>query len=163
MMDKTMTSKVQLSLLLTFSGWIATTDSLIVLAQEQHTLASVPQIAELPQDLTTVGSLIQLAPVGDSKRCPVVTAMSLHAESNTLAAAGDDHVIRWIDLKTGETVAILEGHEDWVRQLRFLSTSDGSLVLLSCGDDGKLIRWNWIMEGGKPTITKSSLLQCPHT
>ncbi len=85
-------------------------------------------------------TLIRLEPISKSKsHSPVVTALAMTSDRQRLIAAGDDHVIRVIDLQTGETIKTLIGHIDWVRAVEV--AADGSWVL-SCGNDGSLRRWN---------------------
>lgn len=70
---------------------------------------------------------------------PVVTAMSVSPAGDYLAAAGDDHAIRIVNLSTGKTIATLIGHLDWVQSLEF---SPNGLQLASCGNDGTLRVWS---------------------
>lgn len=122
-----------------------------------------------PSASTTIESiqsgvdLIRLAPLPQSHRHPVVTAMAVHQGTNTMAAAGDDHAVRWIDLETGKTLATLEGHVDWVRQITFLNPQGPGLQLLSCGDDGKVYLWSWDVTTTPPAVTRKTILDCDHT
>ncbi len=70
---------------------------------------------------------------------PVVTAMSVSPKGDVIAAAGDDHAIRIVDLATGKTTATLIGHLDWVQSVEF---SPSGLELASCGNDGTLRVWS---------------------
>jgi WD40 repeat protein len=142
-------------------------------------LPSLPIFADGPVVGTSaIVELIQLDPLPGHQYSPVVTAMALDSNSQTLAAAGDDHAIRWIDLTTGKTLRTLEGHTDWVRKLKFLSSTsstplaplrgeglvvrgESSMILLSCGDDGKLLKWTW--NADDPTTSVKTLVECNHT
>lgn len=70
---------------------------------------------------------------------PVITAISVSPKGNVIAAAGDDHAIRIVDLATGKTTATLIGHLDWVQSVEF---SPSGLELASCGNDGTLRVWS---------------------
>ena len=70
---------------------------------------------------------------------PVVTAISVSPNGDVIAAAGDDHAIRLVDLATGKTTATLTGHLDWVQSVEF---SPNGLQLASCGNDGTLRVWS---------------------
>lgn len=70
---------------------------------------------------------------------PVVTAISVSPNGDVIAAAGDDHAIRIVDLTTGKTTATLTGHLDWVQSVEF---SPNGLHLASCGNDGTLRVWS---------------------
>ena len=82
---------------------------------------------------------------------PVVTAISVSLKGDVIAAAGDDHAIRIVDLATGKTTATLIGHLDWVQSVEF---SPNGLQLASCGNDGTLRVWSL---GSEPKLisTKS--------
>ncbi len=83
--------------------------------------------------------VIELAadlPIG---RAPVVTALAISPDGKILAAAGDDHLIRFFDLTDGKLLHTLVGHSDWVRSLDF---SPNGLTLASAGDDRKVRIWD---------------------
>ncbi len=71
---------------------------------------------------------------------PVVTALASSNDGRFLAVAGDDHAIRIIDAQTGETLHILEGHDDWIMALVFSSQTN---ALYSAGNDGRVLRWDY--------------------
>lgn len=91
---------------------------------------------EPPRDEHSI--ILRLAPLPGKEESPVVTALAVSEDQRWLAAAGDDHVIRILDLVTFEEKARLEGHEDWVQSLAF---SPNNNFLASCGNDGQL--WSW--------------------
>jgi len=70
---------------------------------------------------------------------PVVTAISVSPVGDVIAAAGDDHAIRIVNLSTGKTIATLLGHLDWVQAVEF---SPNGNQLASCGNDGTLQVWS---------------------
>ncbi|HUP79673.1 MAG TPA: hypothetical protein VM260_14065 [Pirellula sp.] len=92
--------------------------------------------SEIPNNLVDV---IRLASLPSQIEPPVVTAISVSPKGDMIAAAGDDHAIRIVDLATGTTTATLTGHLDWVQSLEF---SPNGLLLASCGNDGTLRVWS---------------------
>ena len=68
---------------------------------------------------------------------PVVTGLAYDAQTDRLASAGDDHLIRLWNLSEGSLLRRLEGHRDWVRSVAFL---DGR-TLASGGNDRTLRVW----------------------
>jgi WD40 repeat protein len=56
-----------------------------------------------------------------------------------LAAAGDDHALRIVNLQDGKTLRVIPGHQDWVHAI---AIDEKYNSLLSCGTDGSLCRWN---------------------
>jgi WD40 repeat protein len=71
---------------------------------------------------------------------PVVTALAASRDGKYLAAAGDDHVIRLIDVTSGRIVSALTGHTDWIQSLVF---SSDSKQLFSAGNDGRVLHWQY--------------------
>ena len=69
----------------------------------------------------------------------VVTAIALLPDGKKFAAAGDDHVVRVYDLRSGQVIQRLVGHQDWVRALAV--TPDGSM-LFSAGNDRQIRMWD---------------------
>ena len=65
--------------------------------------------------------LIQLRKL-PSERIPVVSALAIQPSGNVLATAGDDHLVRLWDFRTGELIRRLSGHEDWVTAVAFPRT-----------------------------------------
>jgi WD40 repeat protein len=87
-----------------------------------HAARVIQHTAELPSD-----------------RAPVVTGVALSPDSQTLATAGDDHLVRLWRVADGELLKILKGHSDWVRCTVF--SPDGS-TLATAGDDRRARLWN---------------------
>ena len=83
--------------------------------------------------------VIQLDKLPLHTEAPVVTALSVSPSGELIAAAGDDHAIRIISLKTGKTLSTLSGHLDWVQCVEF---SPNGNRLASCGHDGTLRIWS---------------------
>jgi len=83
--------------------------------------------------------VIQLDSLPPQVESPVVTAVSVSPDGEFIAAAGDDHAIRIVELKSGKTTATLTGHLDWVQSVEF---SPSGLQLASCGNDGTLRVWS---------------------
>ena len=83
--------------------------------------------------------VIQLASLPTHAEPPVVTAISVSPNGLFLAAAGDDHASRIVELATGKMTATLIGHLDWVQCVEF---SPSGQQLASCGNDGALCLWS---------------------
>lgn len=83
--------------------------------------------------------VIQLDKLPSHSEPPVVTALSVSPSGELIAAAGDDHAIRIVALKTGETLSTLSGHSGWVQCVEF---SPNGKRLASCGHDGALRVWS---------------------
>ncbi len=160
--DYVMSSQSRLRHLAGFTFILSSVSGLLP-AQDRVTVATNSNHSLLSPINGENAVLFQLDPLPNAVRCPVVTAMAVDEQSETMAAAGDDHAIRWIDLKTGKVLAVLLGHEDWVKQLKFVPTSNKALKLVSCGDDGKLFAWAWSIEENTPTVERSTVLSCDHT
>ena len=88
---------------------------------------------------TPAVDVIRLSSLPSHDERPVVTAISVSPIGDLLAAAGDDHAIRIVDLKSGKTTTTLTGHLDWVQCVEF---SPNGLQLASCGTDGTLRVWS---------------------
>ena len=95
--------------------------------------------------------VIQLDKLPSHSEPPVITALSVSPSGELIAAAGDDHAIRIVALKTGKTVSTLSGHLDWVQCVEF---SPNGKRLASCGHDGALRIWS-IDETPKVLFEKS--------
>jgi WD40 repeat protein len=78
---------------------------------------------------------LSLMPAFGQSMPPVTTALAFAPDGRRLAAGGDDHLIRIIDLATRQEVARIDGHQDWVRTVQF--SPDGS-QLASAGNDGRI-------------------------
>ena len=96
--------------------------------------------------------VIQLASLPPLVESPVVTAISVSPDGEYIAAAGDDHAIRIVNLKSGKTTATLTAHLDWVQSVEF---SPSGLQLASCGNDGTLRIWS-LGDSPKLIATKSA-------
>ena len=68
---------------------------------------------------TPAVDVIRLSSLPSHDERPVVTAISVSPNGDILAAAGDDHAIRIVDLKSGKTTTTLTGHLDWVQCVEF--------------------------------------------
>jgi WD40 repeat protein len=84
-------------------------------------------------------NVIQLERLPSHNEPPVVTAISVSPSGAFLAAAGDDHAIRIVELNSGKTLSVLVGHVDWVQCVEF---SPSGQRLASCGNDGTLLLWD---------------------
>lgn len=85
-------------------------------------------------------SLIRLDPLDAlSKYPPVVTALSCTKGGKWLVAAGDDHALRVVQLRDGQTLQTLKGHSDWVQAV---ATIEESRLVFSCSNDGTLRSWS---------------------
>jgi WD40 repeat protein len=90
-------------------------------------------------DRNRSSDVIRIAPLPDAIDSPVITAMDVSPKGTMLAAAGDDHSIRLIDIDERKEIAVFIGHQDWVRSVAF---SESGTFLASCADDGWIRVWN---------------------
>ena len=74
-------------------------------------------------------------------RQPVISSVCLQDAGDLMATAGDDHIVRVWNLKTGSQVHQLHGHNGWVRTATFIGSSN---ILVTAGDDGQVIRWDCV-------------------
>ena len=100
---------------------------------------------------SSYADVIQLDKLPSHSEPPVVTALSVSPSGELIAAAGDDHAIRIVALKTGKTLSTLSGNLDWVQCVEF---SPNGKRLASCGHDGALRIWS-IDETPKVLFEKS--------
>ena len=107
----------------------------------RNTLRENASLAKQGAGLSGAGwaDAIQLRSLPQHVEPPVVTAISVSPDGKSIAAAGDDHAIRIVDLETGKTTATLLGHFDWVQAVEF---SPNGQQLASCGNDGTLCVWS---------------------
>ncbi len=70
---------------------------------------------------------------------PVLSTLAISPDRKLVAGAGDDHLVRLWDYKTGALVETLQGHRDWVRAIKF--SPDGK-TLATAGDDRQVILWD---------------------
>jgi WD40 repeat protein len=95
------------------------------------------------QSFDWVSHVVELAPgtASNSTRVatPVLTEISVRPTQRVLAAAGDDHVVRLWQLESGNLIAELVGHEDWVRASAF---SPAGSELATGGNDQTVIIWD---------------------
>jgi WD40 repeat protein len=82
---------------------------------------------------------IEVAPNDDNAEPPVLTAVAIHPGGRTLAAAGDDHLVRMWNIADGRLIAEWAEHTDWVRSIAF---SPSGKELLTAGDDHTLVLWD---------------------
>ena len=134
--------------------------SQVSLAQNSDTTNPYPDIPnpfrQTPAKIENTGKnlavdVIQLTSLPTHTEPPVVTAISVSPNGEFIAAAGDDHAIRIVELATGKTTATLIGHLDWVQSVEF---SPDGLQLASCGNDGALCVWSL---SPKPKLTSKKI------
>ena len=107
----------------------------------------------VPDGLATPSvDVIRLPSLPSHNERPVVTAISVSPIGTVLAAAGDDHAIRIVELKTGKITATLTGHLDWVQCVEF---SPNGQQLASCGNDGTLRIWS--LDSNPKLISKKTV------
>ncbi len=101
-------------------------------------LAETPVMRVTSATNWTSGRTVRLEPVDDSIERVIVTAMSADPRGELLAVAGNDHVIRILDMGSMALREELRGHRDMIRTLAFDRDGDR---LVSAGNDGQLIVW----------------------
>lgn len=100
-------------------------------------LASGISWAEEP----STGSIeIPLKAIAPHTSAPVVTALAASRDGRFLAVAGDDHVIRLLDVESTHVLGQFAGHTDWILSLVF---SADSKQLFSSGNDGRVLQWEY--------------------
>lgn len=82
---------------------------------------------------------IRLEPLPEHDSPPVITALAASHDGRFLAAAGDDHAIRIVDVVSGATISTLIGHVDWVQSVVFSADFQS---LYSAGNDGRVLKWH---------------------
>jgi WD40 repeat protein len=82
--------------------------------------------------------VLRLMPATDPSPAPVITALRLHPNGRMLAAAGDDHRVRLVEVDTGRLLRVLDGHRDTVVSAAF--SPDGQ-VLVTAGLDHRVLCW----------------------
>ncbi len=83
--------------------------------------------------------IIEILAEPSNSKPPVITTLTISPDGATLAAAGDDHLIRFWNLEDGKLTRTLAGHIDWIRSLEF---SPDGMSLVSGGDDRKVRIWD---------------------
>lgn len=83
--------------------------------------------------------VVQLPESNADGQRPVITAVTVHPNAQTVAIAGDDHVVYLWNLANQQFVQHLRGHRDWIRSLAY--TPDGSR-LISAGNDRRILSWD---------------------
>lgn len=68
-----------------------------------------------------------------------VNGLAFSPDDSKIAVAGDNNDIAIIETSTGKLLNMLKGHQDGVNSVNF--SSDGNM-LVSSGEDGKVILWN---------------------
>ncbi len=70
---------------------------------------------------------------------PVVTGIAIRPNTNEVAFVGDNHVVQFVDLATGQLQRTLPGHSDWIRAVAF--SPDGK-SLITAGSDRRILKWD---------------------
>ncbi|MBT4011677.1 MAG: WD40 repeat domain-containing protein [Planctomycetaceae bacterium] len=102
-----------------------------------------PSIIATIIGLLFAGQALPAEPTGRlvQNRQPVISSVCLQDAGDLMATAGDDHIVRIWNLKTGTQVHQLHGHNGWVRTAKFIGNSN---ILATAGDDGQVIRWDCV-------------------
>ena len=100
-------------------------------AQERPVAYAMLGRSPTPRHIKSIEILLD--PLDKESSPPVVTALAASPEGRFIAAAGDDHGIRIVDLTNGKTIRMINEHTDWIRSLVFAKKGR---QLYSAGDDG---------------------------
>jgi WD40 repeat protein len=79
----------------------------------------------------------------------VVSGMALSPDGRTLAAVGDDHVVRTFSLPDGRRLHELAGHQRWVRGAAF--SGDGQ-SLVTADEERRIIFWDIVARKSKQEL-----------
>lgn len=121
-----------------------------------NSLASQPALPAqatlgVPRSDQSMSSKIPLERLPNQPSPPVVNALCASPDGRFLAVAGDDHVIRIIDMVNREVIQHLTGHTDWIQSLVFAADSQ---TLFSGGNDGQVLRWNHVDNNQSSEVVK---------
>ena len=117
-------------------------------------LSAVGAQADEPSD----GSVeIPLTAIKPHLSPPVVTALAASRDGRYLAAAGDDHVIRLLDVESTHVIGEFAGHTDWIQTLAF---SADSKQLYSSGNDGRVLCWQYGQSVPHTILTMPYAVRC---
>ena len=82
-------------------------------------LGNVPaQAASIVPEISA-SRIITLAPASQEEKPPVISCLAIDPAGKLLAAGGDDHHVRVLDVATGEVKRRLKAHTDWVKASAF--------------------------------------------
>ncbi len=109
-----------------------------LVARPLASLAQTPIMRVTSSLNWTSGRTVRLDPVDGSVERVIVTAMCADPRGELLAVAGDDHVIRILEVASMALREELREHRDIIRTLAF--DREGN-KLISAGNDGQLIVW----------------------
>lgn len=82
---------------------------------------------------------IKLGSQSSFETVPVVSSVALDPTGQLMATAGDDHVVRILNVRTGQTLRRLVAHADWVQSVAF--SPDGR-ILATAGKDRRILLWS---------------------
>ena len=82
---------------------------------------------------------------GEDAVAPLSTATKIHPSGRLLVTAGDDHVVRFWNLATGQLIRELPGHQDWIDAIAF---SPNGRIVATAGTDRTVLFWDILT--GKP-------------
>lgn len=110
-------------------------------------IAARPLLGDEPGDrLATADRGVWLPPTFRSiqlsdppDKAPVITAIAVDPRGELVAVAGDDHLIRVLNVANLSRVRLLTGHRDLIRTIAF---DPGGNRLASAGNDGQLMLWD---------------------
>lgn len=104
---------------------------------------AVPEVAPM--------KVIDLATPNSKEVSPVVSGVALDSSGKILAAVGDDHLVRILDLEKGEVLSRRKSHTDWGKAAVF--RPDGKL-LVTTGDDRRVRLWDPLGQTGAQDLAE---------
>lgn len=128
------TASISLGLLLSFSSAVNAQSPGFNMSKGVPTQQAVHRVVR-SIGFRTMG----LKSIAEDAPRAVVRVIATDPSGESIAVAGDDHLIRIFETPKMKLVATLKGHSDLVRTLDFDATGDR---LVSAGNDGQLIVWD---------------------
>lgn len=105
-------------------------------------------LAETVPELSPVRVLDLVSP-GSKETSPVVSGVAIDPSGKLLATVGDDHLVRVIDLQSGDLLSRRKSHTDWGKDAVF--RPDGKL-LVTTGDDRRVRLWDPLGKNGSQDL-----------
>ncbi len=118
--------------------WLAVTAAIATIQYSSVSLAQTPIMRSTSSSESVAGRVVRLQGIDAGVERVVVTSIAADPRGELLAVAGDDHLIRILEMHTMRVREVLREHRDLVRTMAFDIAGDR---LVTAGNDGQLIVW----------------------